>query len=312
MENKKSCTCIVGYACINETLSNKRPKSESVSVNRGMVKKTFLERGIEYAGLLALQNLYDLEKIVHWNFENEIFLYRMSSDMFPWSSEYEIDDLAQKIKIKEQLQKVGALAKSYNQRLTYHPGQFNVLVSLDDRVVNNTIKELSFHASVMDLMNLPRSPYAKINIHLGGAYGDKLAAMDRFCKQFERLPDSVKARLTVENDDKKSMYTVQDLCDGIYKKIGIPIVFDSLHYQCHPGNLSKKESFLLSLSSWPLDVEPIVHVSQSKKTEDSSAPERAHACYVMQCLDTYGKKVSIMIEAKKKELAAIKYKSLCC
>ena len=65
LENKKSCTCIVGYACINETLSNKRPKSESVSVNRGMVKKTFLERGIEYACLLALQYLYDLEKIVH-------------------------------------------------------------------------------------------------------------------------------------------------------------------------------------------------------------------------------------------------------
>lgn len=312
LENKKSCTCVIGYACINDTLGNSKPKSKAIMVNRGMVKKTFLERGLPYAGELALQNIYDLEKIVEWNYRHNIFLYRMSSDMFPWSSEYSIDDLPQATLIKEQLVKVGALAKKYNQRLTFHPGQFNVLLSPHENIVKNTIKELSFHAAVMDIMDLPRSAYAKINIHLGGAYGDKVAAMERFCTNFQRLPESVKTRLTVENDDKKSMYTVEDLYDGIHKKLGIPIVFDSLHHQCHPGGLSEQDAFLLAINTWPKGIEPIIHVSQSKKTEDCKAPAHAHADYVTNFFDVCGKKVSIMLEAKAKEKAVQRYKQGCC
>ena len=54
--------------------------------------------------------------------------------------------------------------------------------------------------------------------------------MKRFCENFNRLPDSVKTRLTVENDDKASMYSVVDLYEGVYKVIGIPIVFDYHHH----------------------------------------------------------------------------------
>lgn len=312
LENKKECSQIIGYACINETLARIKPKKNAITVNRGMVKKTFEQRGLKYAGELALLNLLDMEKVIRWNYAHGIYFYRMSSDMFSWASEYRIDDLPQAKQIDQQLQKIGMLAQKFGQRLTYHPGQFNVLLSPSERVVQNTVKELEFHANVMDRMKLPRTPYAKINIHLGGAYNNKHASMKRFCSNFELLSEAVTSRLTVENDDKVSMYTVQDLYDGVYKHIRIPIVFDNLHHECNPGNLSEEDAFLLAYSTWPEDIMPVVHVSQSKQLFDSKAPRHAHSDYVTECFTTYGKKVAIMIEAKAKELAVQKYQELCC
>ena len=307
--SKQSCDCIIGYACINETLAALKP---AISVNRSMIKKTFQARGLEYAGQLALQNLYDLEKVVRWNYQHHIFLYRMSSDMFPWASEYHISDLPQAEAIIKQLEHIGKLVDEYKQRLTFHPGQFNVLASPSELVVENTVKELEFHAQVMDYMKLPQSTYAKINVHLGGAYGNKVDSMKRFCQNFGKLSQAVRARLTVENDDKVAMYTVQDLYEGVYEQIGIPIVFDYLHYDCNPGALLKKDAFLLAYRTWSEGIEPVFHVSESKQKHDPTAPKRAHADYITECVDTYDKKVSLMIEAKAKELAVQKYKKLCC
>merc|ERR1711991_418519 len=112
-------------------------------------------------------------------------------------------------------------------------------------------------------MNLTRTPFNKINIHIGGAYGDKEKSMERFCKNFERLPDSVKTRLTVENDDKASMYSVKDLM-YIHERIGIPIVFDYHHHKFGTGGLTEQEALELAISTWPKDIKPIVHYSESK------------------------------------------------
>ena len=105
-------------------------------------------------------------------------------------------------KISILLNGEGNLADKYGQRITSHPGPFNVLVSPNEKVVQNTITDLSIHGEIFDLMGLSRTPYNKINIHCNGVYGDKQSAMDRFCKNFEKLPESVQTRLTVENDDK--------------------------------------------------------------------------------------------------------------
>jgi UV DNA damage endonuclease len=161
-------------------------------------------------------------------------------------------------------------------------------------------------------MGLPRSPYAKINIHLGGAYGDKEGSMKRFCESFKRLPDSVKTRLTVENDDKASMYSVKDLYEGVHKKIGIPIVFDYHHHRFCDGGLTEQEALELAMSTWPEDVKPVVHYSESRQIEqeDPKLKPQAHSDYVYDKIDTYGNMVDIMIEAKAKERALIKYKEL--
>ena len=160
------------------------------------------------------------------------------------------------------------------------------------------------------MMNLSRTPYNKINIHLGGVYGDKESAMDRFCKNFEKLPESVQTRLTVENDDKASMYSVKELYNGIYKRIGVPIVFDYHHHRCCSGSLSEQEALELAMSTWPKEIVPVVHYSESRSIEhnDEKIKPQAHSDYVYDYIDTYGNRVDIMIEAKHKELAVQKYR----
>jgi UV DNA damage endonuclease len=167
---------------------------------------------------------------------------------------------------------------------------------------------LTDHGSVFDMMRLSRTPYNKINIHLGGVYGDKKSAMDRFCKNFELLPDSVKTRLTVENDDKATMYSVKELYNGIYKRIGVPVVFDYHHHRFCNGGLTEQEALELAMSTWG-DIKPVVHYSESRSIEqlDESIRPQAHSDYVLDYIDTYGNDVDIMIEAKHKELAVKKY-----
>jgi UV DNA damage endonuclease len=295
----------LGYACINMTLGKQK-----ITTNRSMIKRTFLERGIPYASELGLQNTRDLIEIIKWNHQHNINFFRMSSGLFPWCSEYNLSDMPHYKRISNLLAGAGNLATKYNQRITTHPGPFNVLLSPNEKVVQNTIKELSDHAEVFDLMGLSRTPYNKINIHCNGVYGDKQKAMDRFCKNFELLPESVQTRLTVENDDKASMYSVKDLM-YIHERIGIPIVFDYHHHKFCTGGLTEEEALKLAATTWGT-IKPVVHYSESKslhENNDSIKPQ-AHSDYISEYINTYGLDVDIMIEAKAKELTLLEYRSV--
>ena len=299
----------MGYACINETLAKQKPK---VYTGRSMIKRTFKAKGIEYASQLGLDNCKDLLTIVKWNNENGFKFFRITSNLFPWSSEYNLSDMPDYKEICNVLSNVGKYVNNNGMRITSHPGPYNVLTSPHPHVVTNCIKDLSIHGEVFDLMDLTRTPYNKINIHIGGAYGDKPSAMKRFCTNFHRLPDSVKSRLSVENDDKASMYSVKDLYDNVYKVIGIPIVFDYHHHKFCTGDLSEQEALELAMSSWPSDIVPVVHYSESrsKEYEDPKIRPQAHSDYVLDYIDTYGNEVDIMVEAKAKELAVLRYKEI--
>jgi len=298
----------MGYACINMQLSNSKPK---VYTGRSMIKRTFKAKGIEYASELGLENCKDLFKIVKWNNENGFNFFRITSNLFPWSSEYKLSDMPNYTEICNILSDIGKYVSDNNMRITSHPGPFNVLTSPHPHVVDNCINDLSIHGEVFDLIGLSRTPYNKINIHIGGVYGDKVSAMDRFCTNFHRLPDSVKSRLTVENDDKASMYSVIDLYEGVYKVIGIPIVFDYHHHRFNTGDLSEQQALEMAMSTWG-DIVPVVHYSESRNIEqkDDTIRPQAHSDYVYDYIDTYDNKVDIMVEAKAKELAVIKYKEL--
>ena len=295
----------LGYACINMTLSGQKPK---VTTNRSMIKKTFKEKGLSYAGELGMLNAADLGRILKWNVQNNIKCFRLSSEFFPWASEYKFEDLPQYLRIKTLLAGAGHYAKSNGLRLTSHPGPFNVLVSPHKHVVDNTITDLRIHGEIFDMLGLERSPYNKINIHCNGVYGDKQSAMDRFCKNFELLPESVRTRLTVENDDKASMYSVKDLM-YIHERIGIPIVFDYHHHKFCTGDLSEQEALELALSTWPKDITPIVHYSESKMLHEGNEKlkPQAHSDYINDLPDTYGNNVDIMVEAKAKELSILPF-----
>jgi UV DNA damage endonuclease len=287
------------------TLGSQKPK---VTTNRGMIKRTFLSEGVKYSSELALQNTRDLIEVIKWNHKNGFKLFRMTSNLIPWSSEFPLSSMPEYRKISILLNGAGNLANKYGQRITSHPGPFNVLVSPNEKVVQNTIKDLSIHGEIFDLMGLSRTPYNKINIHCNGVYGDKQSAMDRFCKNFEKLPESVQTRLTVENDDKASMYSVKDLM-YIHERIGIPIVFDYHHHTFNTGGLTEQEALELAMSTWG-DIKPIVHYSESRTLEDETAKPQAHSDFIYSEINTYGHDLDIVVEAKKKELTVQKYLSI--
>ena len=295
----------LGYACINMTLGKNKPK---VTTNRSMIKRTFLEKGIDYAGELSLQNARDLFTILEWNNKHNIKCFRLSSDIFPWASEYGIENSPYYKRIETILQACGKYATDNGIRITSHPGPFNVLVSPREHVVENTITDLSLHGKVFDMMGLSRTPYNKLNIHCNGVYGDKISAMDRFCKNFERLPESVQTRLTVENDDKASMYSVKDLM-YIHERIGIPIVFDYHHHKFNTGDLSEQEALELALSTWPKGIKPMVHYSESKRLHEGNEKIKvqAHSDYINELPNSYGNDIDVMVEAKAKELSILPY-----
>ena len=292
----------LGYCCINLSL-----KPSGISTNRSMIKKTFLARGKDYAGELALQNINDLQKILEWNRDHNILIYRMSSDIFPWMSEYQFEDLANYAEISKKLAQVGEFIRSYNMRVSFHPGQFDVLASPNPNIVEKTIYDLDQHARIMDLMQLPNNHFAAINIHIGGSYGDKKSALSTFCKNFKRLAPTTKSRLVVENDDKASQYGVKDLYDGVYSTIGCPITFDHFHHLFCGNDLAAEEAAHLAASTWG-KITPLQHYSSSKMIhEDNTVVNRSHADYIYEPIQSYGIAADVELEAKAKDLALLKY-----
>jgi len=298
----------LGYACINMALGAQKPR---ITTNRSMIKRTFKAKGLPYASELILQNAKDLKTILEWNVANDITFFRISSDIFPWASEYKLEDLPDFDEIEEILFDCGLYAEQHNIRLTTHPGPFNKLCSPNEQVVLNTLRDLEINGRLMDLLCQPRTPQAKINIHVGGAYNDKPMALGNFCRNFHRLSAAVKTRLTVENDDKESLYSTQELYDGIFKNIGIPIVHDYHHHTFCTGGLSQLDAVELAFSTWG-DVRPVVHYSQSRSVEYNDPKIRAHAHSdsYWTPIDTFGLEMDVMLECKHKELGLFKMREL--
>ena len=297
----------IGYACINMTLQ----KAGGITTNRSMRQKTYNERGLDYCSELALQNVKDLVHIIKWNNEMRIKQFRMSSDIFPWMAYYQLDELPDYEEISDYLYMAGDEA-SDKQRLTFHPGHFNVLGSPNPAVVKKTIKELNQHSQIMDIMGLSTTVYNKINIHVGGAYGDKQAALKRWVDNYYLLDHNTQRRLTVENDDKENMFSVKELYKGITQQCGVPIVFDFYHHKFCTGGLSEQEALELALSTWPKDITPCTHYSESRRKEhlDESIRAQAHSDLIYNKIPTYGHEFDCVVEAKHKELAIVNYDRL--
>lgn len=291
-----------GYCCINLTLQ----KSLGITSNRTMRKDTFLTKGIDYASDLIVQNVSDLLRIVDWNGQNKIKNFRMSSEMFPWASEYLLEDLPNWSKIKNILQDIGSLAKYHDMRLSFHPGPFVKLGSMKENVVLNSIKDLEIHNSIMNHMGLEASEFYPINIHVGMSYSEETS--DRFCANFGRLSDCMKKRLVVENDDKQSSYSTSHLFLDIHSKIGIPLTFDFFHHSLYNGNeyeLTEEEAFDMAFSTWK-EV-PLFHYSESKAIHEGIVCNlTAHSDYINSLPNDYGKDFYLDLETKAKDLALMK------
>ena len=292
----------LGYACINMSMG------KGVTTNRAMVKRTFEAKGLDYVSELALANAKDIIKILEWNRMNGIKLFRLSSTIVPWGDHLDLTQLKDYTEIKSELKKAGDFAKFWGMRVNSHPGPFVVLTSPNEEVVKNAIADLELHGKIFDMMGLSKTNYNNINIHCNGVYGDKQSAMDRFIQNFQRLSLSVRKRLTVENDDKGSMYSVKDLM-YIHKNTGIPIVFDYHHHQFCTGGLTEEEAVKLAATTWPEGIKQEVHYSESKALHEKNPKEKpqAHSVYINALPNTYGLDLDIMVEAKGKELAILPF-----
>lgn len=288
----------IGYACINMQLAEK-----GITTNRGMIRKTFMEKGIAYASQLALQNVLALLQILDWNITHNIPVFRVTSDLFPWASEYALERLPDYTEIRSLLEAAGKLPI----RISTHPGPFNKLAGTG-ATLDNTIKELETHSQIFDLMNLPLSHWSKINIHIGGAYGDKMETINRFAQNFKKLSANLQSRLTVENDDKRGLFTVAELL-ALYKLTGIPIVFDYFHHKLNPGMQTEEEAFLSAFNTW--NTKPLFHYSSSRRDmEDAASKREAHSDWAHEKINMYGKDIDLILETKMKELSVLRYREM--
>jgi UV DNA damage endonuclease len=286
----------IGYACINTQLSDK-----GITTNRGCKKQTFLDKGIPYVSKLALQNAKDLIDILYWNELLGIKQFRISSDMFPWMSEYELTHLPDYSEIRSYLNNCGDKIKEWGHSIEMHPGPYTIIASENSSVVEKGLKELEQHAQIMDLLKLPNSHEATINIHMGtSCNGNKTKALSNFKTNFSYLSDSVKFRLALENDDKKALYTIEDLGD-LCKSLNIALTLDTLHHFCH-NSQSIEKSFEISKDCW--NCIPLLHHSSSKKIwEDSDALLNAHAFKIWNPIPEFDTPIRIMFESKGKEIS---------
>ena len=187
-----------------------------------------------------------------------IHMYRLSSDLAPYLTHpdmpqfhHQIDDCAAELAL------VGQMAREADLRLSLHPSQYVVLNAADEAIAAKGAAEITAQAQILEAMNL--GPEAVVVIHLGGVYGDKKSAMERFVTRYEGLPAVARQRLVLENDD--ASYSVTDI-HRIHQQTGLRLVFDYLHFLNHnPEDLSLTEALALPLDTWPADVTPKVHFS---------------------------------------------------
>jgi UV DNA damage endonuclease len=252
-----------------------------------------------------------MKTLLEWNYTHGIFVYRMSSEMFPHLS----NPLIEKYSLdfaSELLTEIGLLSQHLGQRLTFHPGQFNNLGSPREEIISKTITELEDHSHIMDLMNLGKN--SVIVIHGGGTYGDKRKAISRFKQNFYKLNESTRNRLVLENCEKS--YSTED-CLEICNALNIPMVHDTHHYICyshyHPEITQRPAAELIPeiLETWTRrGIKPKFHISEqgSGRVGHHSDYIESIPEYLLNIPKDYSISIDIMVEAKMKEQAIMHLK----
>src|SRR6185437_935725 len=184
----------LGLCCINTEL-----RERGIFTSRKPTLKTIETKGVQYLREQALMNCEDLYRQIQWNAEHGIRVFRISSELFPHMSNPRVKDYNLNFAIPV-LKKIGQLARWYKHRLTFHPGQYDVLGTADENILNNTKLDLDYHAEVLDLMELDND--CVMVIHGGGIYGNKEETNRRWIKNFHRLPERVQRRLVIENCER--------------------------------------------------------------------------------------------------------------
>ena len=234
--------------------------------------------------------------------ENGIGCFRINSQILPIKTHpecgYAVGDLPDSDEIISRFKHCGEFAKQHNVRTSFHPDQFVVLNSPRPDVVEKSIAELEYQAEVAHWVGAD-----VVNVHGGGAYGDKPKALADFARNLDRLSDSVRSRLTVENDDRT--YTPEDLLP-VCRDAGIPLVYDVHHHRCNQDGLSEDEATECAIATW--DREPMFHISSPLEGWDGPKPARHHDYIDVKDFPICWRDldITVEVEAKAKELAVLR------
>ena len=282
----------IGYPCINREIgctANSTFRLASYSEER-LIQK-------------VENNLDCLFQILRYNGQNGFYFFRISSDLVPFAS-HPVCTFDWADHFSEQFRKVGDFIKEHDMRISMHPDQFVVINALKDDVVESSVRELEYHCTVLDEMALDST--AKIQIHVGGVYGDKRSAIDRFTERYSSLSKSLKSRLVIENDDRS--YSLKD-CLSVHERIGIPIIFDAFHHQCLNNGETLRQGLHLSASTWQeSDGIPMVDFSSQQKGQrpGSHAKTLNMTMFKKFLRESRGLDFDLMLEIKDKETSALK------
>ncbi|KAJ7782323.1 UV-endonuclease UvdE-domain-containing protein [Mycena maculata] len=290
----------LGYACLNTVLRNKKSAKDSVFCSRTCRIDSIKKHGIEWLKDLGRKNAEDLLTVIQWNESNGIRFFRLSSEMFPFASHavhgYSLEYCA------PLLTRVGDLARKLGHRLTAHPGQYTQLGSPKPEVVQASVRELAYHAEMMDRMGL--GPDSVMIIHGGGMYDDKIGTLDRIKKTIkEVLPPAVRARLVLENDEM--CYNADDLLP-LCEELNVPLVFDYHHDALFPSSIPPSEIIERANAIWARrGIKPKQHLSEARPGAVTLMERRAHADRCETLPVDLPDDMDLMIEAKDKEQAVL-------
>jgi UV DNA damage endonuclease len=259
-----------------------------------------------------------LRDILEYLDEIDVRMYRISSDFVPYCTHPDLPQFhGQVAECRDELAEVGRRAAELGVRLSLHPSQY-VLLSAQDPAINaKSIADVNAQAELLDALGA--GPEGVVVLHLGGAYGDKDAALRRYVDSFSRLSESGRRRLVLENDE--TVYTVEDVYRA-HEATGVPLIFDHQHHLLNPGTLSMGDAARRALSTWPAGVMPKVHFSSprlesrtvTRGGRDVPAPPllSQHADYVHPwefaafLREVHPLPFDVMLEAKMKDLALLK------
>jgi len=282
----------IGYPCINRTIgctSNATFRLASYAEEK-LVKK------IE-------SNLDCVLRMLQFNVAHDILFFRISSDIIPFAS-HPICTFDWPTHFQDTLANIGRFIRKHSIRISMHPDQFVVLNSPDLLVVYNSFRELKYHCFLLDALDLPQT--AKVQIHIGGVYGDKTKALNRFVATYNTLPKFIKKRMVIENDDR--LYNLND-CLRVHEQTGVPVLFDVFHHVCNPTNDSVASGLKKAAATWgKKDGAPMIDYSAQEKGKRPGAhAEHINSGQFKKFLkQIHDVDCDIMLEIKDKEKSAIK------
>jgi UV DNA damage endonuclease len=291
----------IGYACL------------TVGVQEtGFSRCSLKDASEEKIRTVAKHNLEALSKIIDYNILNNIKLFRISSDIIPFAS-HPINKMIWQEEFKETFADIGERISSSGMRVSVHPGQYTILNSNDPKVVEKAILDLQYHEEFLRAIKADNK--SKIVLHIGGVYGDKENSGQIFIENYSLLPDNIKKRLVIENDDKS--YNISDVL-RISEKTGIPVVFDTLHHQLNhkPDNLTDSYWINQSSKTWKEeDGKQKIHYSQQRTGAKAGSHSQTIFIDEFNSFILENKNVldtcDIMLEVKDKNLSAVKCINTC-